>query len=331
MSDSESSFFTGESTIAPQLDQLINGEASDENIENETKNASSENESINKENAVKKAADENKEEDADKKVEEQDPLSKKFAALSRREKSIREREKALEQRMNELEQRLKSQSEPTQSKQAEEQEEPLDSLIRKNPMKALEKYGWDLNKLAESVLSDGKLPMDMQLQLMREELKKEMMSETDSLRKKLEEKEELERTQKDQQIITEYKDEISSTVNSNAEKYEFIIATDNQEMVYDTINEYHATHGEILPIEEAAELVEAYLEEQARGVFEKTKKAKSYLQPAAQATKPNTQTSKANSPTLTNEAAGTVPSSEKPYLSDEESLREAAKLIRWSE
>jgi DNA repair exonuclease SbcCD ATPase subunit len=297
MSDSESSFFTGESTIAPQLDQLINGEASDENIENETKNASSENESINKENAVKKAAEENKEEDADKKVEEQDPLSKKFAALSRREKSIREREKALEQRMNELEQRLKSQSEPTQSKQAEEQEEPLDSLIRKNPMKALEKYGWDLNKLAESVLSDGKLPMDMQLQLMREELKKEMMSETESL----------------------------------AEKYEFIIATDNQEMVYDTINEYHATHGEILPIEEAAELVEAYLEEQARGVFEKTKKAKSYLQPAAQATKPNTQTSKANSPTLTNEAAGTVPSSEKPYLSDEESLREAAKLIRWSE
>lgn len=319
-----SSFFTSESTIAPQLEQMY-GEGSEN--ENDLENNQAEDSIDDKEMAAKKAAEKLSEE-TEPKQEEVDPLSKKFAALSRREKAIREKEKALESRLAELEQRLASQQEP--EKAQVEPEEPIDSLLRRNPMKALEKYGWDLNKLAETVLSDGKLPIDMQLQLMKEELKKEQSSELQQLKQRLEEKEEQERVSKDQQIIEDYKNEIRSTVDSQAEKYEFIIATDNQEMVYETINEYHATHGEILPIEEAAELVEAYLEEQARGVFQKTKKAKSYLQNDAEAMKQATQ-SKAKSPTLTNEASGTVPSSEKPFLSDEDSLREAAKLIKWNQ
>ena len=265
--------------------------------------------------------------------EVQDPLSKKFAALSRREKAIREKEKALESRMQELEQKLQGMQQPEQAKQQEQavQEPSIEELLKKSPMKALEKYGWDMNRLAETLLSDGKLPIDMQMQLMREEIKNELKSETDALRKQLADKDEAESAAKDQKIIENFKSEITDYVSGNEEKYEFIVASGNEDMIYETIQEYYNSHNEVLPTEEAADLVEAYLEEQAKGVFMKTKKARSYLQSESQE-KPITQSSKqAKSPTLTNQASGTVPSSEKPILSDEESLREAAKQLIWRE
>lgn len=111
-----------------------------------------------------------------------------------------------------------------------------------------------------------------------------------------------------------------------------IATTGSEDLIYETIVEHYNTtkqdgdEGEILSVEDAADAVEQYLEEQARSVIQKTKKAKSFYQ----SEKPKTVESKPNM-TLTNEGSAQSSGSAAGMLSDEESKLEAAKLISWFE
>ena len=271
-----------------------------------------------------------KTEQKEEEPKKEDPLSQKFAALSRKEKQLRLKEKELDTRFKDMETKLKSLETP-KAPEAAKEEVALEIRMRKDPIGTLKSLGYDMNKLAELTLNDGKLPIETQMQLMREEMQAEYKKEIETLRNEKQQEQEQERAKKDTQLIEDYKNEITEFISSNNEKYEYIAATQNEELIYDTIIEYHKEHGTVLSNEEAADLVESYLEEEAKNVFEKTKKAKRILgvQEVKQETKPSSKP--LSSPTLTNGAASQVPTSQKPLMSNDESLREAAKLIRWQE
>jgi hypothetical protein len=111
-------------------------------------------------------------------------------------------------------------------------------------------------------------------------------------------------------------------------------ANDATELVYQVIEEHHASTGEILDIKRAADAVEAHLLEEAKKLIERPK-IKGLMQPKAPTAPSNATKSEAakaapSAKTLTN-ASATKPSPVARYLSDDESKAEAAKLIKWQD
>lgn len=262
-------------------------------------------------------------------AEEKDPFSAKFAALSRKEKAIRERELQMEQRYQELEEKFKELEANQAPKVEEPVEEPIESLLRKNPLEALKKFGWDYDKLTQMTLEDGKLPTDIQMQLMRDELENKYQQELESLRNEIVKDKEERENEKYQQVINNYMTELNDFVDQNSDNYEFIKANDAVDLVYEVIEEHYGDTGRILDKQEAADLVEQYLEEEFRERIAKTSKAKKFLAP--QEVKEQVIEKRQSPPTLSNAHAATASPKAERKLSEDESKAKAASLLKWTE
>lgn len=259
-----------------------------------------------------------------------DPLAGKFAALSRREKAISQREKRIAQLEAELEAKNAQQASTT----PEEPEISLEEMLRKDPLSALQKKGYTLEQLAQIALNDGKLPLEAQMQLKMEELESKYARKLEEMQNSLLEKD---KTQAEAQLakeIEDFKYEIENTLAADPDKYELINHTGSMDEVYDLIvQHYNATidpetnAGEILDINEAADMVEQYLLEEANKVL-KAKKLQALIgqkEPVKQTKEPSQ-----SSQTLTNSNSTALADTPgHSYVSDEESLREAAKLLVW--
>lgn len=250
---------------------------------------------------------------------EDDQFSRKFAALSRREKDIRAKEADYEQRVEELQTRLyELENGP------EEPQIPLEERLRRNPFETLDEMGLGYDKLTELALNDGKLTPDMQMRLMREELEHGYKSKFEELEERLAQKEENEEYNKYEEIEHNFKQEIDSFVEGRGE-FELINANEASELVYDVIEEHYSDTGRVLPIDEAAEAVESYLEDELEKLMS-LDKAKARFSPRYEPA-PRRQAS----PTLSNaHSAQAYQRADRP-LSNEESVKEAAKLIRWDD
>lgn len=251
-----------------------------------------------------------------------DQFASKFAALSKREKALRQREVEIEQRLKQLEER---------SKPVEPKKEEFSELeYRKNPNKLLEKYGWDVKKLMEYELSDGKsLPLDQQMELMKQELEAKYNKELSDLKSSIDEDKKNRENEKYNQVIESFLGEITNHVTKN-EQYELIRAQDAVGLVYEVIEQHHQETGRILDIDEAAQHVEQYLEDQYRTIFEKTKKFGAKAQPSAPSEGQSPR--KVSSPTLSNAMNGQSSSANgERKLSEQELRAKAAQMIKWIE
>lgn len=251
-----------------------------------------------------------------------DQFSKKFAALSRREKEIRSKESEYEQKLADLEAKYNAIA-PQKEEVQQKEELPLEYRLKRNPLQTLEEMGFGFEKLTELALNDGKLPADMQMQLMREELEKDYQSKFEELESKLTNKEKAEEEAKYDTVVNNFKDEIKQHVSADMEAYELINASESQELVFDIINEHYQETNRILPIEEAAQAVESHLLEE----FEKFSKLKKLAPKGAEEpTSPFEQ-----SPTLSNDLSAQSVNNGEKKLSDEESKARIAQLIKWTE
>lgn len=264
------------------------------------------------------------------KKEEEDSFSTKFAALSRKEKAIREREVQLEQKFQALEERLAAAERQSQPVEPEAPaEEPLDQLLRKNPLEALKKFGWDYEKLTQMTLEDGKMPAEMQMQLMQDELERKYQSELEELRNEITQDKEQRENEKYQQVINNFMTELNEFVDTNNDNYEFIKANDAVDLVYEVIEEHYEESGRVLDKKEAADLVEQYLEEEFRQKIAKTSKAKKFLAP--QEVNEPVSEKRQSSPTLSNAHSATASPKAERKLSEDESRAKAASLLKWTE
>lgn len=243
-----------------------------------------------------------------------DSFSKKFSALSRKERQLKAQEKAVQAKLKEIEER-----------ESKSKEAPVDiiSRLKKEPLKVLEESGLSLQQLAEMALNEGKPTAEMLIS----EKEKAIQARIDALESKLQQKEKDAEEQRLQAAIDGFKNQIQDVVSKN-ENYELIRAQDASDLVYDVISAHHEETGEILDINKAAELVESHLLEEAKKHLNLSK-IKTLLQSTQPVQQKPATSSKPVSKTLTNTSAATATTVVSRPLSNEESIANAAKLIKW--
>ena len=237
-------------------------------------------------------------------------FDKKFAALSRKEKALRDRELELEQKYGNKEKEL-----------------PLERRIRANPLKALEELGLDYDKLTELALNDGRLTPDMQMKLMREELENDYREKFNNLEERLNAKEKMEEEAKYDAVKQGFVGEIKSFVNENSTDFEYVAHNDATDVVYDVIEEHYNETGRILDIKEAVQAVESYLEEEAEKLLNlgKVKNRLTSLRDEYEPPQRQSQT------TLSNAHSAQANERVARKLSDEESKRAMAEMLKWDD
>jgi len=256
--------------------------------------------------------------------EKSDDFSRKFAALSRREKEIRAKEAEYDKRIAELEERLNSFNQ--KSEPEPEPELPIEYRLKKNPLKALEEMGLSYDKLTELALNDGKLTPEMQMRLMREELEGDYKKKFEELENRLLEKEKSDEQRRYDDIQRGFKNEIDEYVNSNLDKYELIQANEANDIIYDVIEEHYNDTGRILDIEEAAEAVENYLEEEAEKLLKLGKLRSKF---GIENDLEQEESPRQSQVTLSNAMSAQANERVAKKLSDEESKALAAKMLQW--
>ncbi len=185
--------------------------------------------------------------------ESQDRVSPKFELLVKRESSLRQQTEALRAKEAEI-------------TQAMERIKEFESA-KGNSKKALELLGLNYDELTQSLLKDGEIPPEVKLREF--ETKLETM-ERERLAEKEREAQDQKRMQEanESKAITDFKSEINQYVSDNAARYEYIKFEEQEELVFDVIDEHykrtmdHETGiGKVMNIAEAADKVEKHLEE----------------------------------------------------------------------
>ena len=248
----------------------------------------------------------------------QDQFASKFAALSRKEKALRDRESEYESKFEEMERRLAE-----YEAQSQEPEVDWEHMLRNDPLRALEEAGLGYDKLTELALNDGKLTPDMQLAAMRQELENDYQRKFEELEERLNAKEQSEVESYYDSVQENFQDQISGVVMSDPDRYELVQASEASALVYDVIEEHYNETGRVLDIEEAADAVESYLEEEA-GKLMKLKKLSSRLgiDPRELEAMEQVTLSNDHSAQVNYEGANRM-------LSDEESKARAARMLQW--
>lgn len=264
----------------------------------------------------------------------EDKFAVKFAALSRKEKQQREREKAYTAKEAALEQRIKDLEAQYGAKQAEVSSKYINPEdFKRDPLAVLEAQGFTFEQLAQRVLNGGKAGQEEAMS----DVERKMVARYEALEKKLAEKEtaetarEAELKQKNyEQTVQGFQAQLTDFVNKEAD-YELIRANDAVGLVYEVIEEHHKKtfnpktgEGLILSNKEAADAVEKYLLDEAKKQIS-LNKVKSLLAP--QQAKPEVKPASIGS--LSNAHSTQATSTVKKFLSDEDSKRQASKLIVW--
>lgn len=233
--------------------------------------------------------------------------STRLAALAKREKEIVKREKnakAMLDRASFLEKNFEE--------------------IKKSPKKALQELGMTFEQFSTMFLSeiepDGKKTA--------EDMIKEVVEKVDQKFSQLEEEKSKQKQEEEAKAIATFKKDLEKDVKSQGDKYELIQLNEAYDTVYEVIENYwketfdeETGQGQYLTVEQAADQVEKYLEEQV-SKFMKAKKFAKKEEPVVEVKEPPK--------TLTNKSVsnGFAPSENK-LLTREESIRRAAKMIKF--
>lgn len=246
-------------------------------------------------------------------TEVQPDFAEGFARLKKKERMLREREREYHNRIKELESRAKI---------AEE--------LDRDPMAVLSQKGWTLDKLLERVAT-GEDPKPTV-----EDKVSELQKKLDQLEQAKQEAEAYAKAQAEQKVVAEYKNQIKTIVDTGDQNFEAIRTLGAYDLVFTTAEQYYQENGEIPEIAKVAEAVETHLTKQLEMAF-KLKKFESKRQPVTAETPEIKQSAQAQekripgAQTLTaQQTAVSKPPNSGKLLSPEESLREAAKLIRWT-
>lgn len=248
----------------------------------------------------------------DAKPEEDPRFAPKFAALAKKERVIQEREQKVKAVEGELAAYTKAKAE-----------------AKLDPIALLRAHGWEYDTVTQFVLNDSKLTDAQRVKILEDEQAQG--------KKAAETAAEAAKREHAQRAEASHKEALKAYIDTNADTYELIRAHDAYDLVYDVqASHYQKTFnqevgsGEILAFDTAANMVEKYLDDKHQKVISSTKKyGQKVSEPGAQ---PSATTPPVSSPTLTNRMHGTAtpsPAAGK-MLSEEESKREAAKLLRFT-
>ena len=207
----------------------------------------------------------------------------------------------------------------------------FEELKVKDPIAALKEAGFTETDLYNflSAAEDKSTPAEQAAKAAQAEIKKFQDAEA----KKVSEAQ----AAQNKQVIEKFKTDITKTVGADKDKYEYcnFYGAVAEELIYDTVERVLKDSGELISVEEAAQMVETYYEEGDKAMMTAVKKRQA--KEAAQAEEKKDEPLKAevvpgqpNKPstkTLTNKLAATVTSTiPKSETRDEKKARLADKL-----
>lgn len=241
------------------------------------------------------------------KAPERDLYSEKAAALLRKEKmAYREKQeaKALRQQVEQ---------EKAAIAQREQKIKEFESLKQTNPLKALELLGLDYNALTQIYLNNGQITPEVQIKHVESKLEEIQRKQAEDEQRRLEQ-EKIAAEQEALEVLNDFKSEIGNFLSAKKDTYEFINLFEQNNLVYDTIQEYFNRHQKILSIKEASDMVEKYLEGQlqrstATNKFKKLLGDNKQTSPSKETTQPkqNTQQPRTLTNNMTSSAASFLP------------------------
>jgi hypothetical protein len=243
--------------------------------------------------------------EAPKEVEE-DGFSKKFAALSKRERELKLKD-------DELKAKMSNYSSVDEYKK----------LAKTDVNKWLEESGVSFDEITEYYLN-GAQSKDPKLSEVEQKL--EALEKT--LKKKETDAAEAERVA----AVNGFKTSQKEHILSKASEYELIAATDSYELVYDVTKQHYDKTNKVLTHDEAAAMVEAYLEKEVEKVLKASKIRNKFATQAEYKTETGTKTEPAKETikTLNNSMTGATGSPSSKILTREESLERAASLLKFT-
>lgn len=250
-------------------------------------------------------------------AQEEDKSASKFAALSRKEKDVRLAEQKLDQREQEFNLRQKEMDDKYSHYQN------LQDRLRTEPLKVMEENNLTYQQLTEMVLNDGGKTTDMRL----EDIETKYNTRIEQLENQLTERSKQDEEAKFDTVIEDFILDITDFVDENAQEYELIQANNGINLIYEVIEQHHQDTGNILSMKEATDHVEQYYVSEVEK-HKELPKVRKLLGLESSEEEPSKEESQP-SPTLTNTQASTVPNRTERLLSREDSLSEAAKLIRF--
>ena len=225
-------------------------------------------------------------------------LSPQFSALAKRERAILKRHqelKALEQSFSEREQRLKS-------------FEELKARAKENPLKFIEESGLTYDEITQKVLGQNNStnqasPQESSLNEVRDQMR-QFMEEQRARDERLKLETETQTKAQLEETIENFKSDLNEFIDQNLETYELTKQFNAQNLVFDTIEAHYEKTGKVLAMQEAADLVEKYLEDEAERLSKTKKFSSKFLnkpssdtqrQELSQSTQPKTLTNQATS------------------------------------
>ena len=248
--------------------------------------------------------------DAKPDQQSQESFSKRFSALNRERKALSAKEAEIKKQMAQVE------SEKAELAKWKEQQAAIKDA--KNPIKALEAFGYSYEDAAQFLLNDQKPTPDLMIkgveekvQALQAQLEDERRQKAEYERKMLEQ----ESQKTNQQAISA----IRTHLEANPE-FDALTALDMQHQVFNKINEHYNATGEVLQIDDVAKEMLSDVEKMLDLVTKTTIYKKKYAQ--AQ------QAAKAPPKTLSSQLHGqTSPSEKKAPKTDAERLRNALALL----
>lgn len=263
-----------------------------------------------------------------------DKFAMKFAALSRQEKAIKQRLEAATRKEAELVQREKDWQTRLSAQETEiGQYKSYKEQIKQNPLKTLESEGLTFEQLAQMQMNEQNPTPEMLIQRLQKQMDDKYSKQLEELKSQIAERDQKNQEAQISQATTAYKQSIAAEIGANPDKYELIANTSygskdtSEDLVFEVVEEFFNKNQRVLSVQEAADMVEKHLENEELKRREKLKKFKQTSTPAPAPKVAGKQTA----PTLSNSLAQESPKNGPKPMSREESLRNAAKLIRWED
>ena len=221
--------------------------------------------------------------------------STRFAQLAKKEQELQKQREALRAEQD----GFKSEREKfTEIRQKLEQ---FEEMKVKDPVAALKLAGFSEKDLYKFIAAqeDNSTPEEKAIKATQSEIAK-FKEEQEKIRLEAE-------TKRNEEVIKSFKEDITKTIKDNADKFEFCSYNGPaaEELIYDTVAQVLQDSGEVITPNEAAEMVEAYYEEQYK-LMSNLKKIKPKEEPKPESKPETSQPSKTLSSKVAATAASTV-------------------------
>lgn len=249
---------------------------------------------------------------ASAKIVETERLAAKYAEAARRNQALRARQREIKAPLLEKDSEIeKMKSEIARLKKYEDTQDPMELLKLK---------GLSYEDIIERNLNPEAHDSKEEIRKIREEL--------EGYKKANEEKEKSLLEKQNEEVKSGYLNHIKKFTEASPEKYELINTLGHHKDVYEVIEETYSKTGKIISDEEAADLVEQYLEKEVLDKYSKINKLKNKIAPITDENQSSDYYSQ--SPTLSNQLTSQTTASQKTNLSEEEVLKRAASFIKWT-